>query len=293
MKNPYAVLGIPVGSTVEEAKKAYRKLASQLHPDKNPANKEAEERLKDVNLAYEQIQSGKASVGPPPSSADWGDFFQQAGRWRARPEEDDVSIFEQIFRRKPSPSVVEVDIPLSFEESLSGVTKSFEASWRMPCMSCLDKSAAQRGRCPHCLGEGVVSTTDQAEVFFEPGSLHGTTVTATTASGKPLKATAYVGESPLWKREGMDLLMAVPVRLEDVVDGKAVRVITPYAKLDFALPPGSLLGQTIRLRGQGVKGAKGLTGDLKVQVLVELPKNGQSPQSDRYAQQVQAWQKLA
>ena len=292
MKNPYAVLGIPVGSSVGEAKNAYRKLASKLHPDRNPGDRSAEERLKEVNLAYEQIQSGKAP-GLSSPSPDWESFFKQAGREsRSGLDEGMFSVFDNLFRRQARPVTLEVEVPLSFEESLTGVTKHFDTSWRSACMNCMGKPASQRGKCSVCHGEGFVNTTEAASVAFEPGTAHGSVRKGYTNTGRPLEVTALVAESPSWKRDGLNLSMSVPVPLQDMVDGRAIRVITPYAKLDFVPPAGSLLGQFVRLRGQGVRSAQG-TGDLIIQVLVEIPKEGQTPHSDRYAQQVATWQKLA
>src|SRR5215471_16225560 len=58
-ENLYSVLGVPKDADAETIKKAYRKLASQLHPDKNPGNKKAEERFKQVNHAYDVLGDDK------------------------------------------------------------------------------------------------------------------------------------------------------------------------------------------------------------------------------------------
>jgi len=60
MRDPYEVLGVSRDATDEEIKKAYRKLAKQYHPDVNPGNKQAEEKMKEVNAAYDAIKNGTA-----------------------------------------------------------------------------------------------------------------------------------------------------------------------------------------------------------------------------------------
>lgn len=60
--NPYKVLGVPDGADIEECTRAYKKLAKKYHPDLNPNNKEAEEKMAEINAAYDQIKSGAANT---------------------------------------------------------------------------------------------------------------------------------------------------------------------------------------------------------------------------------------
>lgn len=63
IQNPYEVLGVPNGASEEEVTKAYRKLAKKYHPDLNPGNETAAKKMSEINAAYDQIKSGKASYG--------------------------------------------------------------------------------------------------------------------------------------------------------------------------------------------------------------------------------------
>ena len=81
MKDYYNILGIKQGSTVEEAKKAYRNLAKKYHPDINKTP-EAEEKFKEISEAYEAIKTGKDKIpvgGNPfgPGSFQWNDLFSE------------------------------------------------------------------------------------------------------------------------------------------------------------------------------------------------------------------------
>lgn len=63
MTDPYKVLGVPTTATDDEVKRAYRKLAKQYHPDANPGDKNAEQRMKEINAAYDQIINGDPNAG--------------------------------------------------------------------------------------------------------------------------------------------------------------------------------------------------------------------------------------
>lgn len=65
MTNPYAALGVPNGADKDTCKKAYRRLAKQFHPDLNPGNAEAEARFKEINEAWESIESGRLVIEAP------------------------------------------------------------------------------------------------------------------------------------------------------------------------------------------------------------------------------------
>lgn len=65
MTNPYSVLGVPNGADQDTCKKAYRRLAKQFHPDLNPGNAEAEARFKEINEAWESIESGRLVLEVP------------------------------------------------------------------------------------------------------------------------------------------------------------------------------------------------------------------------------------
>ena len=60
-QDPYKVLGVPYGASDEEVTKAYRRLAKKYHPDLNPNDPEAAKKMSEINAAYEQIKSGKAT----------------------------------------------------------------------------------------------------------------------------------------------------------------------------------------------------------------------------------------
>ena len=288
MSDPYHVLGVPRGSSEDDIKKAYRRLASQLHPDKNPGNPEAEERLKEVNCAYESIQSGgfkgRASGFSP--SPEWGDLGG----------EDLFSIFSRMggFTRRNAQPALKVAIPVTFQEALTGVIKQMEFSRRSACSACADRGAAKRGQCTSCRGEGFVDVQDKVVLHFPAGTENGQTIRARSGNGGDVIGVAELGLDPRWERSGLDLTTVVHVSLAQLTSGEPIRVLTPYRQLDFPMPPGAVLGLPMRFGKQGVVTESGQVGDLLVRFLVEMPdKAGNYPLSEEYQQRARGWTPLA
>jgi molecular chaperone DnaJ len=168
--NLYETLGVAKNASAEEIKKAYRKLARQYHPDTNPGDKSAEERFKEVQHAYDVLADpekrkqydafGTANGrrgGPGPGGFDFnigdlgdlgdlfGGLFGGRGRGRAEP-------------RGQRGSDVEVEVSLSFEDSLKGVETRIPVDLETACREC-GGSGAKPGTapviCPECNGRGV------------------------------------------------------------------------------------------------------------------------------------------
>lgn len=79
IQNPYEVLGVPNGASEEEVTKAYRKLAKKYHPDLNPGNENAAKKMSEINAAYDQIKSGKASYSSGYGTGSSGSSYSGSG----------------------------------------------------------------------------------------------------------------------------------------------------------------------------------------------------------------------
>ena len=189
----YEVLEVPKTATADEIKKAYRKKAIQYHPDKNPGNKEAEEKFKEAAEAYSVLSDPDKRAKYDQFGFDGlngaSGFGGGSGFGGAGMSMDDIfSMFGDIFggggfggfsgfggsrtrsrsgERKSRGSDLRVKVALTLEEINTGVTKKFKLKKLVPCQYCKgtgakDGSAAET--CPDCHGSGVVMRTQQS--FF-------------------------------------------------------------------------------------------------------------------------------
>jgi molecular chaperone DnaJ len=270
----YEVLGVSRTATKDEIKKAYRKLALQFHPDKNPDNKDAEDHFKEVNEAYEVLsnddkrrrydQFGHAGVGssaasgggPQPGGADLNDIFSafndmfSGGRNRGG---GSPFGFEDAFggggrRGRASGGIpgtdLKIRLKLTLEEIAKGVEKTLKIKRQVACKECNgsgSKSGATES-CQTCHGSGEVRQV--SKTMF--GQFVNVAACPTCGGeGRTIKdrCTACYGEG---------------IKLGEVT-------------VKVAVPSGVENGNYLTLRGQGNSGPRGgAAGDLIV-VIEEIP----------------------
>ena len=186
VRDLYETLGVSKSASQDEIKKAYRKLARAHHPDANPGDAAAEERFKEVQSAYDVLSDpekrkqydrfGSANGrGPTPGAGgfnfegfdisdlgDLGDIFGGlfGGRGRAQQQP-----------RGQRGNDLEVDVRLSFEDSLRGVETTIPVQLETACREC-NGSGAKPGTaptlCPECKGRGVVSESQGLFALSQP-----------------------------------------------------------------------------------------------------------------------------
>lgn len=274
MLDPHSVLGVPLTAGPADIKAAYRRLASQLHPDRNPGNASAEERLKEVILAYRFLseqQRQRETARPVPQGNDFFTFIDR---------------MTDLFRRAP-----EVRVPLTFREALAGVTKQVRLSRFVPCPVCEGQTPKHKGQCQACRGEGRTSVEDQVRFSFKAGSDSGERVQGTSALGAAFFGVAEVSPDALWERDGVDLSTQVFIPLAELKTGGKVSFATPYGRLEYTLPAGACLAEPLLLRGHGVACADGKRGDLWVSLAVELPtSSGKYERTEHRREQEAEWE---
>jgi molecular chaperone DnaJ len=275
-KDYYAALGVPKDADAAAIKKAYRKLATELHPDKNPGNSEAEARFKDVSEAYDVLSDTKRraeydearrlfGAGARPGGFPGGgggqpfdlcDLFGGAGPGAAggRGAGGLGDLLGGLFggagggtARSRSQAAsgpargqdVETEATLSFEEAVLGVTVPLRMQSPGTCPTC-NGSGARPGTSPHtcpvCHGAGVTSRSQGAFAFSEPC--------------RNCRGTGSVVDDPCPTCAGNG-------------------VTTQTRTITVRIPAGVKDGQRIRLAGKGAPGRRGgPAGDLFVVVHV-------------------------
>ncbi|MBP3930031.1 MAG: molecular chaperone DnaJ [Peptostreptococcaceae bacterium] len=257
----YEVLGVDKGADAQTLKKAYRKLAMQYHPDRNPDNPEAEAKFKEINEAYEVLSDDTKRANYDQFGHDGPQGFGGAGGFGGfggfggGGVEDIFDMFGDMFgggfggssrprRRGPERGAdIRQDITITFEEAAFGVKKSIKINRTEECSECNGsgaKSGTSKKTCPTCNGAGEVRTAQRTPF----GNIMSTRVCSTC------QGDGEVLESPCPKCNGQ---------------GKTRKVKT----IEIDIPAGIDNDQMIKLSNQGDVGSKGgPRGDLYVAVRV-------------------------
>jgi molecular chaperone DnaJ len=335
----YKTLGVGKNASDEEIKKAYRKLARKYHPDRNPGDKHAEERFKEISQAHDvlsdsdkrkQYDRGTGPFGfatPGGGGFDAGAFGGSvsdilsnlfgggaaggAGRAgaagaRARPQaprgrdlETEVSLtFQQAIDgaqvplsvptsqpcptchgigAKPgtSPKVCPVCNGRGIESESQGI---FSIS--QPCSRCAGAGTIIEDPCPACGGSGAQRTVKRLRVNIPAGVRDGSRIRLAgkgetgpngSAAGD-LYVITRVTDSAVFKRNGDNIEVEVPLSIPEAIRGAVIEVPTLHGTKRLRVPRGTKHGTVQRLRGEGPPrlGGKG-NGDIRYRFVIDVP----------------------
>lgn len=291
MSDPHALLGLPAGASAQQIKRAFRKLAMQWHPDRNPDPAAAEQfrRLRD---AHDRLLATLLGDEGQTQHEDEGAAAPQRGadRWQT--------------------------LEISIEESFSGALRAVEVERRSPCTQCggsgIEKLSVSRlctpcrgsgrvrgpaglERCPDCEGRGYRNTgpcggcggsgeqlhTRHLEVRIPPGVVDEDELRL-TGEGEPhadprhragdLRLRIRLASHPLFRREGRDLVLRRPVSALRLLIGGTLRVPHPEGVRSLELEPGLAHPRSLRVPGAGFPAhGRRARGDLVVEFEPELP----------------------
>jgi DnaJ-class molecular chaperone len=273
----YSVLGVAKTASAADITKAYRKLAKKLHPDLNPGDKAAEEKFKQISHAYSilndpekrgQYDRGEidASGQERPQQRYYREYAggEDGARYRSTRGFEDIGEFSDLFgdlfgrggagrgggarfsmRGQDAQYRLEVD----FLDAMKGAKQRIT----LPDGETLDVTI------PAGVGDGQVLRLKGKGM---PGM----------GEGGPGDALVEIGvrPHPVFKREGNDIVVEMPITFDEAVLGGKVEVPTIGGRVSATIPPGANTGQTLRLKGRGIKMKTG-TGDQLVRLSVVLP----------------------
>jgi molecular chaperone DnaJ len=333
----YILLGVEREATLEDIKRAYKRLARRFHPDINPGDHMAAQQFRQIAEAYETLSdpdrrrrydvSGRStgsaehttfgfegfdfsvSVGGP-SASTFGDLFADVLHPRFEPGSSGV---------QERGADLHHAISLTFDEAMRGGPRQISVTRQEHCRVCrgVGHLPATESACGQCHGSGIVKSARGHMVFSKPCSrCGGTGVQAETRCaacggrqvdvrtetlsiqvpqglddgariripGKghagpnggehgDLFVTVRVEAHPVFRREGDDLHLVVPIAVHEAALGAKIDVPSLDGQARLRVPPGTQSGQRFRLRERGVPSARdGRRGDLVVEVRLVLPK---------------------
>ena len=277
----YKILGVARNASADDIRKAYRKLAMQYHPDRNPGDKKSEDRFKEINEAYQVLsdsekrarydQLGSAysnwqSRGGTPNDFNWNEWFsnQQGGTRVDYGEVNDLfsEFFRSVFGGEPgrrsgrarnSPAY-EQPVEISLKEASEGTTRQLAIDER------------------------------RVKVRIPPGVRTGSKVRVAGAGpqGLDLYLVVDVAEEGQFERRNNDLYTTATVNVFTAVLGGEAEVQTLGGKVKLSIPPGTQPEQVFRLAGRGMPQLKNpdVKGDLYVRLKVQIPKYLSSKQRE-------------
>jgi curved DNA-binding protein len=274
----YSVLGVGKSADTEEIKKSYRKLASKLHPDKNPGNTAFETQFKEVNHAYQVLSD-------PTKRALYDEFGEDGLRegFDAEQARNFKKMRDQFGGRPRGGSPADFfgggDSPFGgdLNEVLFGRQRRARRGSDMESSVTIDFASAVRGTMLELRPRG--SDSEPVKVRVPPGAEEGSRVRiaeqgAPGSGGGPagdLILQIHVTPHPHFWREGDDLHLNLPVTPLEAYSGAKVKVPTIDGTVNAKLPARAQSGMKVRLKGKGVNRKGREPGDLYIHLLVQLP----------------------
>jgi curved DNA-binding protein len=282
-KDYYKLLGVDRNASESDIKRAYRKLALQYHPDKNPGDSQAEEHFKEINEAYEVL-------GDPAKRARYDQLGASYRAWERVGGAPGGFDWSQWTAGRPGGVRVEMGDLGDLFGSAGGFSDFFTAIFGGVMAQSGPARAAAKGR---DLDQAVRLTVAEAfkgttrslqrngkrlEVKIPPGSATGTRIRVagqgerSSGAAGDLYLVVEVDPSP-FERKDDDLYIDISTDLYSAVLGGQVEVPTPAGPVVLTIPAGSQPGQTFRLKGRGMPNLRSPSqhGDVFARLKVILP----------------------
>jgi DnaJ-class molecular chaperone len=320
-KDYYKVLGVSKIASVDDIKKAFRKLARKYHPDVNPGDKKAEEKFKEINEAYEVLSDTEKrrkydTLGPnwqeqfgfkpgagrrtsasgfpgsaPAFDSNFSEFFETlfgragTGAGGMRPREDP---------RRRAGDNIEQPVEVTLQEAYTGGARTYNIQATETCAFCHGTGEVTGKACANCNGQGQMARSKRIQVKIPAGVESGSRIRVAGegqpgAGGGPrgdLYLVITLKPDPLYERKGDDLSLDFEVDLVTAMLGGEAQVLLPDGrKLVLTIPQETQNGRVFRLAGKGMPRLRGEgSGNLFARVKVVLPMQLTEEERDLFQQ---------
>jgi DnaJ-class molecular chaperone len=281
MIDPYQALGVAKGANDKEIKSAYRKLAKELHPDKNKDNPKATERFSDVTRAYDllldkdkraQFDRGEID-GEGNPTAPFG-FGGGGGGYQRRPAgqqhdfgnagADFGDIFEGLFGGGGGGGS-----PFGNRQRSAPPAKGANVAYRLK----VEFTAAAT------LQKQRITLEDGKTIDLSlPKGVEEGTQMRLSGKGRPgpggngdAIVTIHISPHSFYERDGDNIILELPISLKEAVEGAKIKVPTVDGPVMLSIPAGSDSGKTLRLKNKGFHGKSGVRGNQLVTLMIVLP----------------------
>jgi DnaJ-class molecular chaperone len=281
----YETLGVKRDASDDEIKKAYRKLARQYHPDRNPGDKQAEARFKEVQAAYDALSDKKkrenydrfgTTEGPQfgggapggPGGFRWG--AGGPGGFQEMDPAQAAEIFGSIFGGLGGDESAGLGDLFGQRRGGRGTGRGRRAAPPQEVESeiTIPFLAAAQGGTMSLHVDGRELSVKIPEGMEEGKSLR---LQGQGPGGADLRLKVHIEPHPYFRREGNNVLLEVPLSVSEAILGTKVDVPTlSGARLTVKIPPGTSSHSRVRLRGQGIKGGDEL---LEIKIVTPAPKD--------------------
>ena len=291
----YAVLGVERSASREEIQKAYKKLARQYHPDLNPGDAQAEERFKEIAGAYrvlsdEERRANYDEFGDVSLEAgfdakearrvrdQFGERFGFAGQHDWEAAEDDYhfggidDLLGRMFGGGGRGAGAEGQLRMRGRDLEAGLELDFLEAAR----------GVERQLTLHRPGADGSTQAETVKVRIPPGvdaegRLRIPGKGGLGLGGGPpgdLWVQVHVRPHPVFRKEGRNLILDLPIHVREAMLGARVEVPTLDGRTTLTIPPGTQGGSRLRLRGKGIPAGGGRpAGDLLVRIQIKVPQD--------------------
>lgn len=303
MNDPYKVLGIKSGASKDEAKKAWKKLAQEWHPDKNQGSKEAEEKFKEINAAYDIIKEGKFRGSGSSPFTNFSDIFNQTFGFGSP-----FGFNEQRTIKKTG------KIQITLEEAYNGCNKTININDFVNCERCsqgivfgqescaicngtgqktVDRGFIKMsttcshckgmgreivGKCKECGGRGGKTVERKFNISVPPGTEYGKVFNV----AKDIDIMVIYAPHKEFQLidNARDIIGSAKIDMFDAILGNSIKVNSLSGSKNLKISPDTQPGSILRIKDGGLKDANGHWGDHLIVIKVELPNNLTEEQVD-------------